>query len=214
MLARTPVTPTSDLEDLGTLYGGWTIPLTGLDPSWVCYCVGIGGDVSFDLELIGRFGVTVRAVDPVEDYIVDARQKAGKEPRFSAHRFAVTAADGPVRLQVTHDAGSRSVSAAGLYESQDFTEAPGRTLPSLMRELDDERVDLLKLDIEGAEYEVVPSLDLPALGVRVFCTQLHENGSVAQARSLIAHVERQGYRLVACRPTLKLAFLRTPPDST
>jgi hypothetical protein len=36
-----------------------------------------------------------------------------------------------------------------------------------MNELGDERIDLLKLDVEGAEYDVIPSFDLAALGVRV-----------------------------------------------
>ena len=42
-----------------------------------------------------------------------------------------------------------------------------------MAEFGDPAIDLLKLDIEGGEYEVIPSLDMRALGVKVFATQLH-----------------------------------------
>src|SRR5439155_915005 len=142
-----------------------------------CYCVGLGGDISFDLELIGRYGVTVRGFDAVASYVESAREQAEGNPRFSAHHAAIATSDGPIRMQVTHDAHSRSVSAAGLYETHDYIELPGRTLPSLMAELGDERIDLLKSDIEGAEYDVLPQLDLPALGVRVLATQLHHTGS-------------------------------------
>ena len=75
-----------------------------------------------------------------------------------------------------------------------------------MDELGDDRIDLLKLDIEGAEYEVLPTLDLRELGVKVFAVQLHHNGSVRQARALVARLREQGYEPVACRPAVKLTF--------
>src|SRR6185437_6361477 len=166
------------LIDLGTSYGGWTVPVELIEPSWVCYCVGAGGDISFDLELIRRYGVEVRTFDPVADYVESAQQQGAAEPRF----------------------------AAGLYESEDFIEVPGRTLPSLMAELGDERIDLLKLDIEGAEYEVLPTIDMRALGVKVFAAQLHHTGSVGEARALIAGLDEQGYEPVACRSAVKVTF--------
>ena len=194
------------LIDLGTSYGGWTVPVELIEPSWVCYCVGAGGDVSFDLELIRRYGVEVRTFDPVADYVESAQEQGAAEPRFSARQAAIATVDGPIRMQVTHDPQSRSVSSAGLYESGDFIEVPGRTLPSLMAELGDERIDLLKLDIEGAEYEVLPTIDMRALGVKVFATQLHHTGSVGEARALIAGLGKQGYEPVACRSAVKVTF--------
>ena len=210
-LAAIPLAPIDGLIDLGTGYGGWTVPGDMIDPSWTCYCVGIGGDTSFDFELIDRYGVTVRAFEPDEGYVRGAQEAGADEPRFSARRVAVAASDGPVRMQITHDPTSRSVSPAGLYDTSDYIEVPGRTLPSLARELGDERIELLKLDIEGGEYEVVPRLDLVGLGVRVFCTQLHHNGTVGQARALIARLREQGFRAVAIRPVIKLTFVRDAP---
>ncbi len=195
------------IVELGSSYGGWMLPEGIVEPSWVCYCVGTGGDISFDLELIDRYGATVRAFDAVEGYVQEAARDGAGHERFSAHHAAIATQDGPLRMQVTHDTGSRSVSAAGLYESHDYIELPGRTLPSLMAELGDSRIDLLKLDIEGAEYDLMAQLDLPAIGVKVFATQLHHTGSVAQARALIARLREQGYGPVACRSAVKITFL-------
>lgn len=189
-------------------YGGWTIPGELVRPSSICYCVGAGGDISFDLELIRRYGVTVRAFDPVADYVQRAREDAGDEPSFTIHQAAIAGSDGPLRMQLTHDPGSGSVSPAGLYDSHDYVEVPGRTLASLMDELGDEQIELLKLDIEGGEFDVIPTLDLRALGVRIFATQMHHNGSVADARGLIAKLRRDGYDAVACVPAVKLTFVR------
>jgi len=111
-------------------------------------------------------------------------------------------------MQRSHDEQSRSVSSAGLYESDLYVEVPGRELASLMSELGDERIDLLKLDIEGAEYELVPALDMRRLGVKIFSVQVHHTGTVADARRLVAGLRRQGFELVGCRPAVKLTFAR------
>jgi FkbM family methyltransferase len=189
-------------------YGGWTVPGDLIGREWVCYSVGAGGDIEFDLQLIRRYDATVRSFDAVAEYVDQARELGAGEPRFSAHHAAIATSNGPLRMQRTHDAGSRSVSSAGLYESHTFMELPGRTLPSLMAELGDERIDLLKLDIEGGEYDVIPTLDLPALGVQIFAVQLHHTGSVGDARALVERLRRQGYVPVACRAAVKITFAR------
>jgi Methyltransferase FkbM domain len=77
-----------------------------------------------------------------------------------------------------------------------------------MAELGDEHIDLLKMDIEGSEYELFPELHLDSLGVKVFAVQLHHNGSVRGARRIISALDEQGYDLVGCYPVMKLTFVR------
>ncbi len=198
--------PVPDLIHLGSPYGGWVIPGGMIEPSWICYSVGAGGDIGFDLDLIERYGITVRAFDAVAGYVEDAIAQAAGESRFTAHHAAIATGDGPLRMQLTHDPHSRSVSSAGLYESARFVELPGRTLSSLMAELGDDHIDLLKLDIEGGEYELMPTLSLRDLGAKVFAVQLHHTGSVRAAHGLIARLHEEGYEPVACRPAVKIAF--------
>jgi FkbM family methyltransferase len=204
---RTPLRDIPGLTDLGSSYGGWRIPTGLIEPNWTCYLVGAGGDISFDLELIRNYQAVVRSIEAVEGYVESARKEAGEQPGFTAVHAAIAVKDGPIRMQVTHDPKSQSVSAAQLYDSHSFIELPGRTVPSLMAELGDQKIDLFKLDIEGSEYEVLPTLDLPALGVKVFATQLHHTGSVQDALRLIANLREQGYDAVACRSSVKLTFV-------
>jgi FkbM family methyltransferase len=207
--ARTPRMAYTNvpLVSLGSPYGGWVIPEGIIEPGWVCYCVGAGGDISFDLDLITRYGTIVRCIDPVGDYVRRALEDAAGEPRFAAIEAAVTSSDGPVRMQVTHDPGSESVSPSGLYESGRHIEMRGLTLRSLMEHFGDERIDLLKLDIEGGEYELLPMLDLPSLGVKVFSVQLHHTSSVRHARALIRRLDTSGYVAVGCCPAVKVTFV-------
>jgi FkbM family methyltransferase len=209
-LGRLGIEPGPPIVELGSAYGGWRIPEGAVSAGEICYCVGAGGDITFDLELIGRYGAVVRAVDPVEAYEAGALEAARGESRFTFRRVAVTTSDGPIRMQAHHEQNSSSLSAAGLYETDDWIEVAGRTIPTLMREFGDDHIDLLKLDVEGIEYELVPTLDLLALGVRVFAIQLHHTGTVGDALRLVDGLKRQGYRLVARRPAVKLTFARAP----
>src|SRR5581483_8733866 len=97
--------PPAGLVELGSAYGGWMMPEGVIRADWICYCVGAGGDVSFDLELIRRYGATVRSFDAVEGYVQDALKDAAGEPRFSAHHAAIALEDGPLRMQTTHHPG-------------------------------------------------------------------------------------------------------------
>ena len=207
-VAGVPVEPYEPLVHLGTEYGGWVVPDDVLDETWTCYCVGVGNDTSFDLELIGRYGVRVRAFDPFPLLGDIALARADGDPRFSFHAVAIAAQDGPIEMIGRQDSEHGSVSAAGLFDSGETFTRPGRTLPSLVRELGDRTVDLLKLDVEGIEYEVVPSLDLRALGVRVFLVELHHTRSVATARRLIDALTLDGYALVHRKPPTSFTFVR------
>jgi len=206
-LARIPLTGAGSPVHLGTDYGGWMVPAALIRPDWTCYSVGVGGDVSFDTELIRRFGVRVRAFEPVQMFVDGAAKEMELHPEFSVHRVAIAERDEPVRMQHTHHPGARAVSGAGLFDTHAWDTFPGRSLPSLMAEFGDERIDFLKMDTEGTEYELLPSLDLPALGIMVLAVCLHHNRSVRQARNLIAYLASEGYEAAAMCPTIKTTFV-------
>ena len=122
-LAELEPEPGPAILSLGTVYGGWKIPDGILGRDSICYCVGAGGDVSFDLELISRYGVVVRCFDPVAKNERGALEEAAGEPRFTFRRAAIATVDGPIRMQVHHEPGSGSLSAAGLYDTDHWIEA-------------------------------------------------------------------------------------------
>src|SRR4051794_7177942 len=65
-MERTPLYRTDGLVTLGDPeYGGWVVPERLIGADWTCYSVGAGGDISFDMELIDRWGIRVRSIDPV-----------------------------------------------------------------------------------------------------------------------------------------------------
>jgi FkbM family methyltransferase len=205
-MSRLPLRHVDGVADVGTPYGGYMLPVNQIGREWLCYCIGTGADISFELELIKRWDARVRSFEAVPHFVEHLQDQAAAEPRLTLEQAALAGSDGPLRMQVTHVAVSQSVSAAGLYEGDNYIEVPGRTLQSLMAERGDSKLDLLKMDVEGLEYELVPALDLNSLGVKVFCTQLHHTATVPDAKQLVARLKSEGYELIACRPTVKLTF--------
>jgi len=66
------------LEKIGTEYAGWYIPLDYLNENSICYCAGVGEDISFDLGLMKKcnckiyaFDPTPRAIKHVEETVTD-----------------------------------------------------------------------------------------------------------------------------------------------
>jgi FkbM family methyltransferase len=198
--------PIDGLVDVGTPYGGYMLPADHVGRGWLCYCIGTGADISFEIELIRRWGARVRSFEAVPYFVDQLQTLVAGQPGLTLEHVALAGSDGPLRMQVTHVPGSRSVSAAELYDSDSYIEVPGRTLQSLMAEHGDSRLDLLKMDVEGLEYELLPTLDLRSLGVKILCVQLHHTATVRHAKRLIALLEAAGYELIACRPTVKLTF--------
>jgi hypothetical protein len=64
LITRRRITARRDLQFVGDRYGGWVIPTGFINPLSVCYCVGCGEDISFDLGLIEKFHCAIFAFDP------------------------------------------------------------------------------------------------------------------------------------------------------
>jgi len=143
---------------LGSDYGGWNILEELLDCDSVVYSFGIGQDASFDRGLIDLFGVDVHAFDPTPGSIQWVAEQRFYE-KFVMHNVGLAAFDGTVQFNppANPDHISHSMLARPETESQAI-EVPVQCLRTIMMELGHDRVDLLKMDIEGAEYAVITDL--------------------------------------------------------
>jgi FkbM family methyltransferase len=83
-----------------------------------------------------------------------------------------------IRAQLSGTAGQSAVHQTdGLYGSNDANQgARILTLPNLVAELGLERIDLLKLDCEGAEWDILPASESILPRVRQICMEYHREG--------------------------------------
>jgi FkbM family methyltransferase len=150
-----PIRSRRDLVRLGSRYGGWVVPEAMLVPGAVCYCAGLGEDGSFDLELAVRYRCRVFVFDPTPRSIEYASRKLAGVSRLQFKPVGLWSEARTMRFYAPRDTDHVSHSVMNLQRTADWFEAPCLGLRDLMTEWGHHRIDVLKLDIEGAEYAVL-----------------------------------------------------------
>ena len=194
---------------LGSGDGRWVVCPDNLNSDSVVYSVGIGKDITFDTDLIRRFGCIVQAFDPTPLAMEWLRSQELPE-NFVVHPWGLAAHDGSAvfALPVEH-AVSFTMSAD--MQSKATAECPVYRLSTIRDMLKHDHIDLLKLDIEGAEYEVLD--DVVAEGSRIsqLLIEFHHRwtGSPTQTERAISRIEECGLLLfhVSARG-LEYSFIR------
>lgn len=185
-----------DYSVLGSWYGGWGLPNGVLDSGSIVYGFGVGEDVSFDLALIAQIGCTVHAFDPTPiAQLWVSKQKFPKE--FCFHAVGVAAVDGEEKFYVPHHAHSFSRSPIPGRELSSIS-CPVRRLGSLMAQLGHERIDLLKMDIEGFEYTVINEFLDRGIRPTILNVEFHHRsyGILAQqTRDAVKRLRGAGYKI-------------------
>jgi FkbM family methyltransferase len=179
--------------------GGWCFSPEGLSPGAVVYSLGVGEDVGFDLALIERFGATVHAFDPTPGAVewVKSRQlpaafhfhQLGIADFDGVAEFSAPVAEGNVCFTLLERAGGRGPSI----------EAEVRRLPTILAELGHDHIDLLKMDIEGAEYTVIPDLVRSGIPVRQILVEFHHrfrNVGNERTREAVELLLASGFRIL------------------
>ena len=133
-----------------------------LGPDAIIYSLGVGDTIEFDLDLIDRFGLNVYAFDPTPFAMEWVAQQDLPE-EFVFKPWAAAAEDGSLRLY--RRVNRRGKSAEVMWtadenagDSEDYMDAPAYTVQTMMEKLGHERVDLLKMDVEGAEFLILDAL--------------------------------------------------------
>jgi FkbM family methyltransferase len=185
-----------DLVKLGSAYGGWVIPATLLEESSVCYCVGVGEDITFDLALIERFGCQVFAFDPTPRAIQHVKATTSAVGSFHFYPVGLWSADGRLKFFAPQNPCHVSHSIVNLQGTTGYFEAECKRLSTIMRELEHTSLDLLKLDIEGAEYEVLSSLLEDNIRIKVLCTEFDQPARLSSIIGMVRRLQQAQYQLV------------------
>lgn len=191
-------------ERLGSEYGGWYVDPTRLTPSSTVYSFGVGEDISFDLEMIGRFSLHVHAFDPTPQSISWVRRQE-LDQRFHLHEYGIAATDGSATFLTPPVAGYVSHSAVAHWKPRHgTTQLPVRSLSTIARELGHREIEVLKMDIEGSEYEVIDQLGHLDLDVRQILVEFHHRFpgiGPDQTKRAIRQLSQAGYKIFAISDT-------------
>ena len=173
-LSGARVYPVPTLEKIGSACGGWIVPTKTLSRESICYCVGVGEDITFDLAIIERFGCQVFAYDPTPRAALHVQNHATHCDKYSYARVGLWDKDEVVKFYAPANPKNVSHSAINLQKTDTYFEAPCKRLRTLLVENGHEQITLLKLDIEGAEYKVVESILADRVKINILCIEYDE----------------------------------------
>ena len=179
-----------------------------LDKDSIVYSIGVGDLIDFDLDLIAAHGVTVHAFDPTP-FAADWVRGQSLPEGFVFHPWAASGSDGTLRLyRRVSTRGKRSAvmwtADDNAGDSEDYIDAPACTIATLMRKLGHDRVDLLKMDVEGAEYDILAGLEsADRLPKQLLVEYHHRFPGIGKQRTAdsIAALRGLGYRVFGISET-------------
>lgn len=149
-----------------------------LDPAQVRVVLDIGANIGIASRLFARRfpRAVVHAFEPDPGNCEVLRANAAEAPRIQVHPFALGAEDGELELYDSDDRENRggySGFAMGVDRSRS-KKVPLRHAGRALAALGVERADVIKVDTEGAEWEILTALDPRLLkSARVILGELH-----------------------------------------
>ena len=196
--------------------GGWWFCPEKLNRDSIIYSLGVGDDISFDLAVIERYGAKIHSFDPTPSS-VDMLANTDLPDGFCFHPWAITAQDRTLKLypRVRKD-GSRSemmyTMIAEDASSESAIEVPAYSLSSIMARLGHDCIDLLKMDIEGSEYEVLESMLDSSIRPGQLLVEFHHRFptiKLGATANIIKRLHQAGYKIFAITETgREVSFLQ------
>lgn len=201
--------PTRDpsVDLLGSDWGGWAVARDSLKPESIVYSGGIGHDATFDVALSERYGCTVHGFDPTPVGRAHGEDVARRHQLFAFHPWGLWDENRTLPFYVPQNPEHDSFSIVNLSHTDDSVLGEVRTLSTTMCDLGHERIDLLKIDIEGAEYAVLGEMLRERLDVRQLCVEFDQPASYRKLRAMVKRLQAAGYVLIF-RRTWDYTFLR------
>lgn len=176
----------------------WTLCPDGLDERSIVYSGGIGRDVTFEHGLVKQFGCTVTLFDPSPTGSETMSLSENKIPHFKFRPVGLAGSCSTLRFAPP----LRGVEGSWYIQSEAAAtiELPCVDLHTLMGQNGDRRIDLLKIDIEGAEYDVIDDMLRRRVPVRQVLVEFHHRNLPHIRRSqtirAIIKLVAAGYRLI------------------
>jgi FkbM family methyltransferase len=174
---------------------GHSIMIDGLDASSTVLDLG-SNHGHFALAMVDRFDCKAFCVEP------DPRiyPTLDANPRLSAINAAITTKSGSTRLYLGENWECSSVIPLRSCKTLDEIECRALTLEDVLKTIGVERVDVLKIDIEGLEIDLLKSFDDQVLEhINQIAVEFHEwmgISSVKQVFAAMDHLKSHGFGVV------------------
>lgn len=196
---------------------GWSVIPKLIHSESVVYSFGVGNNVGWDLEMIDQFGVHVHAFDPTPESVAwVAQQQLPQE--FHFHDYGIAAFDGVMNFYPPKKPGRINYSQdKRKFNHSDQPLVPGQVcrLSTILRRLGHSRIDVLKIDVEGTEFDCLPEILSSGIEIGQLLVEVHyhfPSRSFSEGAHLLKQVQATGFQCFDISPRgLEFAFVNRSP---
>lgn len=183
----------------GNKYGGFYIVPAGLDKNSIVYSFGIGEDVSFDLDVINNIGCQVFAYDPTPRSIEWVSHQDLTD-NFHFQPCGISNEDGESVFYLPKNKShvSGSLSLTDNTDEKEKISVPIFRLKTLMEKNGHDHINVLKMDIEGAEYDVLQDIIHSGIHVEQILVEFHHrfiSNGFAKTSNALKLLNTNGYKV-------------------
>lgn len=155
-----------------------------LDESSVVFDLG-GYEGQWTSDVFSRYCCRIHVFEPVREFAGRIRQRFAKNPSVTVHPFGLGAKTEVVDIGVSADASSihkkaESTEKVELIQASEFLQKNGV-----------EHIDLMKINIEGGEYELLEHLLDVGIVERIDNIQVQFHDFVANADERMAAIQKR-----------------------
>lgn len=190
-----------DKQWVGNSYGGFYIANDSLSNNSIVYSIGTGEDISFDLDIIKKYNCKIFAFDPTPKSINWVNKNVSNK-KFNFSPIGISKDKGLKFFYLPKDSKhvSGSLEKISSVNESNAIELNFDTLKNQMKKNNHQKIDLLKMDIEGSEYDIIDYIIAYEIEIDQILVEFHphlvRNGR-KKTKSSINKLESFGYKCFA-----------------
>ena len=208
-----------DLELSMSKQSGWSFFAPLINEKSIVYSMGICDDTGFEEDIINLFGANVYAFDPTPHCLEWIKRHKLPE-KFIFYPWAAAGKDGNIYLypRLSSKGKKSKVMFTLLSEkTDDGIEVTALTTSSMAKKLGHSHIDVLKMDIEGAEYDVIKSLiSESSIRPNMILVEFHHRFkglSKQDTKDAVYQLRQEGYKITDISITgREMCFVYSPSD--
>lgn len=185
----------------GNEHAGFYVCPDNLNENSIIYSFGIGEDISFDLALIENHNCSVFGFDPTPKSI-EWIKKQKLPANFHFFEYGIGCISGSIDFYLPKN--PEHVSGSIIIQSNVNTEkkikVKMKSIFDIIKELEHEKIDILKLDIEGAEYDIIKDILNAKIPITQILIEFHDRfviDGMRKTKQTVNKMKSNGYSVFA-----------------
>lgn len=182
-------------------FGDWCFCPDNINDKSVIYSLGVGEDIFFDRGIIDQFGADVHAFDPTPNTI-NWLESIDISNKYKFHPFGIANADEALKIYPrVNKRGRKSKSMFTVVnegQAGEGIDVQMHRLKTTMEMLGHEKIDILKMDIEAAEYDVIDEIVNSGVKINQILVEFHhrfKSVGKRQTQNAIQKLNEAGYKI-------------------